>query len=204
MLHGFRAVGKSTTAKLLAAKLGWQYIEMDQQIEKLAEMPINKLTQNGKDWVPMRRLENQVLRETLRLEHVVISAGGGVAVNGIIDLDTGMAFGELNSELIQGCESLMNVVLYVGEDVLRKRIAKDEMNQSETKRPVLNSQLASQINVNEISKEELVKIIVDDAMKMYQVRKPLYDKLSGYQVDTEKSSPEEVVEKIFSIMLKLK
>jgi shikimate kinase len=204
MLHGFRAVGKSTTAKLLAEKLGWRFIEMDEQIEKLAGMPISKLTQNGANWVLMRKLENQVLRDVLKIDKAVISSGGGVTVNGIIDPVSGKTFGELNSELIHKCYDLLNFVLYVGEDILRERLVNDEMAHVETKRPVLNSQLASQINDKEISKEEIVKVIVEDAMKMYQARKPLYDKLSEYQVDTEKSTPQEVVEQIFNIMLKLK
>ncbi|MGB8491247.1 MAG: shikimate kinase [Bacteroidales bacterium] len=75
-LIGFMGSGKSTTAKKLASKLGWTFIDLDQKIEEKAGKRITQIfSGEGEDW--FRRLESETLREAISAEHAVISTGGG-------------------------------------------------------------------------------------------------------------------------------
>lgn len=77
-LVGLPAAGKTTTAKWLAQKLGWTFIDLDEQIE--AEMGVGiagLFSQLGE--AAFREKEAKCLRETGKLSHVVVGCGGGTA-----------------------------------------------------------------------------------------------------------------------------
>jgi XRE family aerobic/anaerobic benzoate catabolism transcriptional regulator len=63
------ASGKSTVGRLLAARLGWSFVDFDREVEKRA----------GRSEEAFRALEGQVGGELLRRERVVLAAGGGWA-----------------------------------------------------------------------------------------------------------------------------
>lgn len=79
VLIGMRGSGKTTIAKLLAERLGWQVIELDAEIEKKTGMSIKEMVaQHG--WDYFRDRESEVVKEAATLENVVISTGGGVVL----------------------------------------------------------------------------------------------------------------------------
>jgi shikimate kinase len=75
-LIGYRATGKTTLAKLLAQRLGWQWIDADVEIERLAGKTIAQIFAD--DGEPaFRDLEAQVIADLCRRETLVLAAGGG-------------------------------------------------------------------------------------------------------------------------------
>ena len=85
-LVGFMGSGKSTTARKLASKLGWTFIDLDQKIEDKAGKRITEIfSDDGEAW--FRRLESEALREAISARHAVISTGGGTpCFSGNMDL----------------------------------------------------------------------------------------------------------------------
>ena len=65
-LTGFMAAGKSTIAPILANTLGWQYFDLDREIEKKAGRKI---------------VETETLIEISKSNNLIISLGGGTLLN---------------------------------------------------------------------------------------------------------------------------
>jgi shikimate kinase len=75
-LIGYRATGKTTLARLLAERLGWDWIDADVEIERRAGKSIARVF--AEDGEPaFRDLEAQVIAELCRRERLVLAAGGG-------------------------------------------------------------------------------------------------------------------------------
>ena len=78
-LIGFRGAGKSTLAPVLAERLGWTAIEMDQQIEGSAGASITEIfARQGEE--AFRQYETEVLGEVARGVGQVVSTGGGIVL----------------------------------------------------------------------------------------------------------------------------
>jgi shikimate kinase len=77
-LIGLPASGKTTTAKWLAEKLGWECLDLDDLISQETSLTIPQyFEQFGES--KFRELESSLLKNTKKLSHVVISCGGGTA-----------------------------------------------------------------------------------------------------------------------------
>jgi shikimate kinase len=75
-LIGYMGSGKTTIGKLLAAKLGYSFVDMDARIEGTQFKAISQIfAEKGED--EFRRLEQSCLHEVAGFENVVISTGGG-------------------------------------------------------------------------------------------------------------------------------
>jgi shikimate kinase len=81
-LIGFMGTGKTVVGKLLAQKLGKEFIELDALIEKRAGKSIPEIfRQDGE--MKFRELEMEVTRDVADRENVVIACGGGIVLNNI-------------------------------------------------------------------------------------------------------------------------
>lgn len=78
VLVGPPAVGKSTVGAVLARKLGVEFIDVDQLIERREQRPISQIFAAGGE-AHFRQLELDVTREALRMPGVVALGGGAVA-----------------------------------------------------------------------------------------------------------------------------
>lgn len=79
-LIGYRGVGKSTVAPLLASRLGWNWIDADVEIEQRAGRSIAEIfAQEGEPG--FRAREAGVLSDLLARQHLVIAAGGGAILD---------------------------------------------------------------------------------------------------------------------------
>ncbi|WP_448587622.1 shikimate kinase [Thermocrinis sp.] len=79
-LVGFMCSGKSTVGKVLAQKLSYSFVDLDEEIEKREGKSIEEIFSNhGEEH--FRRLEFEVLEEFLKKERVVVSTGGGLGAN---------------------------------------------------------------------------------------------------------------------------
>ena len=77
-LVGLPASGKTETGKWLAAKLDWQFLDLDTQIELDLGNPIaNIFEESGEE--EFRLIEQTALHGTFKLKNYVISTGGGSA-----------------------------------------------------------------------------------------------------------------------------
>lgn len=79
-LVGFMGCGKSTVGKLLAERLGWTFVDLDEEIERLAGRAIPEIFE--RDGEPQfRDLERQAFDKQCHLAHGgrarVVALGGG-------------------------------------------------------------------------------------------------------------------------------
>lgn len=83
-LVGFMASGKSTIGGLLAAKLGWTFVDLDDDIEaKTGEKIADIFDKQGE--AEFRRLEHEALAERVKLvresKPLILAMGGGAFVD---------------------------------------------------------------------------------------------------------------------------
>lgn len=97
ILTGFMGAGKSTLGPLLAERLGWQFVDVDQVIIESAGKSINAIFKDeGED--EFRRLESQALAKILESQNQVIAGGGGIILS------------EINRALI--CQKALSIWLF--------------------------------------------------------------------------------------------
>jgi len=81
-LIGFMGTGKTAVGRLLAEKLGKEFIELDVLIEKKAGKTIPEIfKQDGE--IAFREREIEATREVGENENAVIACGGGIVLNQI-------------------------------------------------------------------------------------------------------------------------
>ncbi len=76
-LIGFSGTGKTNSGRQAAARLGWEFFEMDDEIEEAAGKSIPEIfSEDGED--RFREIETDVLRTAAGCARLVVSTGGGV------------------------------------------------------------------------------------------------------------------------------
>jgi len=76
VLTGFMGAGKSTIGRLLAASIGWNFLDLDNHLESRTNSTIPQLfEQHGE--VRFRRLESIALASALGYNNIVLALGGG-------------------------------------------------------------------------------------------------------------------------------
>ena len=75
---GYMGAGKTTAARRLAQRLGWEVADTDDLFEEKYKISVCDFF-NKYDEALYRKLESEVLKSTESLENVVISTGGGTA-----------------------------------------------------------------------------------------------------------------------------
>ena len=168
ILIGMKACGKSTVGKLLAQKLEIEFIELDQEIEKVNFMDKNEklsfreiFKKHGSKY--FRSLEKKVLGEISRKikgERIVLSCGGGTP----LDLE--------NQKLLKQLGKI--IFLDANEDVLLPRILKHGIPAFF---PFPNN-----------PKKSLRQLL--------KKRRPIYKKIADEIISFESESPEDLAEKI--------
>ena len=76
-LIGYRGTGKTTVARLVAARLGWSWCDADEILEEQAGMTIREIFA-AEGEAGFREREAKVLTSLCQLDHHVIATGGGV------------------------------------------------------------------------------------------------------------------------------
>ncbi len=76
-LVGFMGCGKTTLGRKLSSRLGYQFMDLDHILEAKEGMTIAEYFKKfGEE--AFRKLESEVLKQTVYPEHAVISTGGGL------------------------------------------------------------------------------------------------------------------------------
>lgn len=87
-LLGFMGCGKTTVGRLLSRRLGWSFVDVDEELERRQGRTIRQIfDQDGEPF--FRRIETELLEEILtrgQTESMVVALGGGtVAQPGAFD-----------------------------------------------------------------------------------------------------------------------
>ena len=80
ILTGFMGTGKSTLGRLLAQKIGYDFVDTDIQIEKQIGQSITNIFQTQGE-AAFRQLESELVEELAQQEGLVIATGGGLVLN---------------------------------------------------------------------------------------------------------------------------
>ncbi|HEY82555.1 MAG TPA: shikimate kinase [Dehalococcoidia bacterium] len=81
-LIGFMGAGKTAVGKVLAERLGKEFIELDALIEQRAGKTIPEIFQQDGE-IAFRELEIEAVKEVCGKKNAVIACGGGVVLNQI-------------------------------------------------------------------------------------------------------------------------
>jgi shikimate kinase len=75
-LTGYRGTGKTTVGAILAAQLGYEYVDADDEVQRRAGRTIAEIfAEKGER--AFRRLESDVVLDLVRRDRVVLALGGG-------------------------------------------------------------------------------------------------------------------------------
>ena len=80
VLTGFMGAGKSTVGRLLAEQLGWQFRDVDAEVERKYSCSIAEMFAKDGEQV-FRRRESLAIARALGEQNVVIALGGGAPEN---------------------------------------------------------------------------------------------------------------------------
>ncbi len=111
ILIGYRGTGKSTVARRLAERLGWDWVDSDDCIERRAGKSIAEIFADLGE-PGFRDLETVELADLCRREKTVLAVGGGAVLR------------EENRKRLGGCGKV--VWLQARPETIRRRLADDE------------------------------------------------------------------------------
>jgi shikimate kinase len=79
-LIGYRCTGKTTVGRWLADRLGWGFVDSDEEIVRTHGMTIQHVVR-AQGWAAFRKKERQALARIVRLDRRVVATGGGVVLD---------------------------------------------------------------------------------------------------------------------------
>jgi shikimate kinase len=158
ILTGFMGTGKSVVGRLLAARLGYRFLDLDALIVEEAGMSINDIfASHGEPY--FRQLESEAIGQLSAEDCLVVATGGGAIIN------------PANRQRLHGLGLVVNLTAPVA--VIQRRLL------AENDRPLLNDDKSSEkiagmlaerevfyadaderIDTAEKSVEEIVEVIV--------------------------------------------
>lgn len=121
-LLGYMGSGKSTYGKLLAERIGYNFIDLDDYIISEVDMEISEIfDKKGELW--FREQETNYLKELIKRDKLILSLGGGTpTINGNMDIVNE------NSNSIYLNASVDTLFLYLKNQKSKRPIIKDLSN----------------------------------------------------------------------------
>jgi shikimate kinase len=119
-LVGFRATGKSTIGRILAEKLGYTFVDMDEELVARFGTDIHNWVQEH-GWEAFRDAEAQLLAELAGHIRQIVATGGGVVIR------------EDNREQLK--TNFFTIWLQTSEENIQARLSQDPKTRSQ--RPAL-------------------------------------------------------------------
>jgi shikimate kinase len=81
VLIGYRGSGKTACGRMLADRLGWDFVDSDDHLQAQAQMTIKQIFEREGE-VSFRDREGRTIAELARRDRTVISVGGGAVLRG--------------------------------------------------------------------------------------------------------------------------
>ena len=146
ILVGMMGAGKTTVGKLLAKKLDYVFCDIDKKIEEKSGVKVNTIFEfEGEEG--FREREHLMLKDSLNLDKVIISTGGGIITN------------QSNRDLLKS-EGAFVIYLKASLQILNERLKNDKT------RPMLNEKnkldtLSLLLRKREGFYEEVASLVID-------------------------------------------
>lgn len=164
ILIGFMGVGKTVVGKSLAKNLNIKFIDIDNEIEKRENKIISDIfKESGEEY--FRELENDLLKELVKEDNIIISTGGGIIIKqeniDILKQERKVIFLDANVKTIQK---------NVSKEIDKRPLLKQSENIAETIDNLLKKRInkyndtynikidINDKNINEVVSEILVHI----------------------------------------------
>ena len=159
VLTGFMGVGKSTTGKILAQKLGAELVDTDEEIEKTYKMTIPEIFKNFGE-AKFREFETEVIKSISQKDGCIISCGGGV-----VKSDANMNFLKQNGKIVNLYASVDKIIKNIGNDKNRPLIfgnSKEEIIKLMNEREQFYKNCHIRIDVTDLSADETANKIISE------------------------------------------
>ena len=124
VLTGFMGAGKSTIGPRLAQRLGWIFIDLDEEIVRTEQQSIAQIFDSIGE-ARFRELEQNALATTLRQENIVLALGGGA-------IETAA-----NRQRMQEDDATLLLYLAAPLEVLIERCEQQQLHRKAVRRPIL-------------------------------------------------------------------
>ena len=154
---GMMGSGKSSIGFLVAKKLKLNFVDIDNEIEKQANMTIKKIFEDkGENY--FRKIEESISLKCLRLNNVIISLGGGGFVNKNIRKE--VLKNHLSFWLNWKREILINRIKNSSKRPLASNASDNEIISLIKKRVIVYSKALFEIKCDNLTKNEVVNKII--------------------------------------------
>ena len=155
---GMMGSGKSSIGFLVAKKLKLNFVDIDNEIEKQANMTIKKIFEDkGENY--FRKIEESISLKCLRLNNVIISLGGGGFVNKNIRKE--VLKNHLSFWLNWKREILINRIKNSSKRPLASNASDNEIISLIKKRVIVYSKALFEIKCDNLTKNQIVKKVLD-------------------------------------------
>lgn len=160
-----RCTGKSGFGKIVAEKLSFRFVDLDEEIYKKSGKNASEITNNGQNWQEFRKIETEILSEIIKLDNVVISCGGGCGVNTEL-FENNTTFGKMQSDILLNNPKTFKLLLESDIEKIISRFKNDP--KSSQNRPAISNSLS----------------IENEIILQNQYRKDKYREITNTIVDT--------------------
>jgi shikimate kinase len=161
VLIGLRGSGKTAVGKILAQKLGREFIEMDELIVRKAGMSIPEIVEKF-GWEKFREIEEEITSQVARRDNIVNASGGGVVTR-----EKNIAKLKENGALVWLTASVDTLIRRVGEDSQRPPLVSGRTQQEdmeitlEERKPLYQKAAELVVDTENKRPEEVAEAIIN-------------------------------------------
>jgi shikimate kinase len=161
VLIGMRGSGKTAVGKILAQKMGREFVEMDELITRKAGLTIPEIVEKH-GWGKFRDLEEEITSEVARQNNIINASGGGMVTreNNIIKLKASGVMVWLQADVD-------TLVSRTGEDTNRPPLVEGRSRREDMKltlkerRPLYQQAADLTVNTENKTPEEVADLVIN-------------------------------------------
>jgi shikimate kinase len=161
VLIGMRGSGKTTVGKILAQKMGREFIEMDELVTRKMGLSIPEIVAKH-GWGKFRELEEEITGQVAKLDNIINASGGGVVTRekNIIKL-------KKSGVLVWLQAGVDTLVSRTGEDTDRPPLAEGRTEQEDMeitfkeRKPLYQQAADLTVNTENKTPEEVADLVIN-------------------------------------------